>query len=54
MQVPHPHADGSAEGVVDDVICLAPAHLKQVLSGFGGNGAQATNENDVLGFELGE
>ena len=39
---------------MDDVISLAPAHLEQVLSGFGGNGAQTADKDDVLGFELRE
>ena len=51
---PYPHADGSAEGVVDHVICLAPAHLEEVLGCFGGDGAQATYENDILRFEFWE
>ena len=52
MPHPHPHADGGTEGVVDDVIRFAPAHLEQVLSGFGGNGAQTADKDDVLGLEL--
>ena len=39
---------------MDDVIRFAPAHLEEVLGGFGSNGAQTANEDDVLGFELWE
>ena len=35
MPEPHPYADGSAEGVVDDVIRLAPAHFEEILRNFG-------------------
>ena len=39
---------------MDHVISLTPAHLEEVLGGFGSNGAQAADEDDVLGFELRE
>ena len=39
---------------MDDVIRFAPAHLEEVLSSFGGNGAHTADKDDVLGFELGE
>jgi len=39
---------------MDDVICFAPAHLEDVLGGFGGNGAQTADKDDVLGFEFRE
>lgn len=52
LQVPYPRTDGSAEGVVDDIIRFAPAHLEEILGGFGGNGTQATDEDDVLGLEF--
>lgn len=35
------------KGIVDDVISFTPAHLEQVLGGFGDNGAQAANEDDI-------
>jgi len=54
LQVPYPRTDGSAEGVVDDIIRFAPAHLEEVLSGFGCDGTQAADEDDVLGFEFRE
>ena len=54
MPEPYPYTDGGAEGIVDHVIRFAPAHLEQVLSGFSGNGAQATDKDDVLGLELRE
>jgi len=39
---------------VDNVVRLAPAHPEEVLGGFGGNGTQAADENDVPGFEFRE
>lgn len=52
--MPYPHANGSAEGVVDDVIRFAPAHFEEVLGSFGSDGAQAADEDDVLGLKLRE
>lgn len=52
--MPYPHAHGGAKGIVDDVVSLTPAHLEEVLGCFGSNGAEAADEDDVLGFELWE
>ena len=52
LQVPDPHADRGAEGVVDDVIRFAPAHLEQILGGFSGDETQTADEDNVLGFEF--
>ena len=54
MPEPYSYADDCAEGIVDNVICLTPSHLEQVLGGFGDNGAQAADEDDMLGLELRE
>ena len=37
---------------MDHIICFAAAYHKEVLNGFGSNGAQAADEDDGLGFEL--
>ena len=39
---------------MDHIIRFAPAHLEQVLSGFGSNRAQTADKDDVLGLELRE
>ena len=39
---------------MDHVVRFAPAHLEDVLDGFGSDGAQAPDEDDMLGFELWE
>ena len=39
---------------MDDIIRFAPSHLKQVLGGFGGHGAQAADKDDMFGVELRE
>ena len=39
---------------MNDVICLAPAHLEEVLDGFGGDRAQTADEDEMLGGELWE
>ena len=52
--MPYPHADGGAESVVDHIVRFAPTHLEEVLSGFCGDGTQAADEDDMLGFEFGK
>lgn len=39
---------------MDDVIRFAPAHFEEVLGSFGSDGAQAADEDDVLGLKLRE
>ena len=39
---------------MDDIIRFTPAHLEEILGGFSGNGTQAADEDDVLGFEFRE
>ena len=52
--MPYPHTNGGADGVVDHVIRFTPAHFEEVLGCFGGDGAQAADEDDMLGFKFGE
>lgn len=39
---------------MDDIVCLAPTHFEKVLGCFGGDRTQATDKDDMFGFELWE